>query len=521
MVLPEKDQGDMSDGTLAQLNSPDEALIESSRTGDRQAFAELWRRHYRSGLTVARQFTSIDADDLVSEAFARIYKRTVDGGGPTGAFRPYLYTTIRNLACTWGSQSRDVQVEEIDLLGEVESAEAPVDRALDSQLTVRAYGTLPTRWQTVLWYTEVEGLDPHEVAPLMGLTANGVAALAYRAREGLRKAWLQAHVNDATASGACQWAVSRLGDYSRHTLTDREQLRMTDHLASCAKCSIMSEEVNDVGARLAMVLLPVLLGGVAGGSLLASLGTAAAGAGAGAATAAAIPALPTSIGIGAAASTTVSATAATSSAGGVVAIAASTVIVAAAGVGAVGVASSDTSKPESSDSSSSAEGSLDDPLGLDDASDDRSTTGGTSIGPAGDPSTIPGSLTGATTGTTTPPTGTTTPPTGTTTPPDSVTDVVTDTTGKVTDTVDKVTDTTGKVTDTVDKVTDTVDTVGDELDKVGDGLDKVVDTVIPPKEGGSGSQLGEVVNEVTDTLGGVTDTVDGLVGGLLGGGKKK
>jgi len=520
MVLPEKDQGDMSDGTLAQLNSPDEALIESSRTGDRQAFAELWRRHYRSGLTVARQFTSIDADDLVSEAFARIYKRTVDGGGPTGAFRPYLYTTIRNLACTWGSQSRDVQVEEIDILGEVESAEEPVARALDSQLTVRAYGTLPTRWQTVLWYTEVEGLDPHEVAPLMGLTANGVAALAYRAREGLRKAWLQAHVNDATASGACQWAVSRLGDYSRHTLTDREQLRMTDHLASCAKCSIMSEEVNDVGARLAMVLLPVLLGGVAGGSLLASLGTAAAGAGAGVATAAAIPALPASIGVSAAASTTVTATAATGSATGMVAIAASTVIVAAAGVGAVGVANNDTSKAESSDSSSSAEGSLDDPLGLDDDDAEKSTSNGTPIGPTGDPTTIPADLTGGTTptgtttpptGTTTPPTGTTTPPAGTTTPPETVTDAVTDT----------VTGTTGRVTDTVDKVTDTVDKVGDELDKVGGGLDKVVDTVIPPKEGESGSQLGTVVGGVTDTLGGVTDTVDGLVGGLLGGGKKK
>jgi len=39
----------------------------------------------------------------------------------------------------------------------------------------------------VLWHTEIEGARPAEVAALLGLTANGVAALAYRAPEGLRQ----------------------------------------------------------------------------------------------------------------------------------------------------------------------------------------------------------------------------------------------------------------------------------------------------------------------------------------------
>jgi len=38
----------------------------------------------------------------------------------------------------------------------------------------------------VLWHSEIEGARPAEVASLLGLTANGVAVLAYRAREGLR-----------------------------------------------------------------------------------------------------------------------------------------------------------------------------------------------------------------------------------------------------------------------------------------------------------------------------------------------
>lgn len=268
----------------SKLTTSDAELIERARSGDTRAFGELWHRHYRSAARVARQFTSsIDADDLVSEAYARIYQRVLAGGGPTGAFRPYLYTTIRNLASSWGAASRDIQVDIIEDFEDDRIPDDPAAWALDRTLTARAFRSLPERWQTVLWYTEVEGMDPHEVAPIMGMTANGVAALSYRAREGLRKAWLQAHVSDATASGECQWAMSRLGEHARDGLSNRDRERLTVHLADCAKCTIVAEEVDEVGSHLAMVMLPLLLGGVAGGTLLASLGQSAT------ATAAALP----------------------------------------------------------------------------------------------------------------------------------------------------------------------------------------------------------------------------------------
>ena len=38
---------------------------------------------------------------------------------------------------------------------------------------------------------EVEGLSAAEIAPLLGIAANSVAALAYRAREGLRQEFLR------------------------------------------------------------------------------------------------------------------------------------------------------------------------------------------------------------------------------------------------------------------------------------------------------------------------------------------
>ncbi len=292
----------MSGNDAPELTTSDESLVERTRSGDQRAFAELWRRHYRSGARVARQFTSsIDADDLVSEAYTRIYQRVLAGGGPTGAFRPYLYTTIRNLASTWGAKSKDVQVDDIADFEDPDTIDDPAALALDRTLTARAFRSLPDRWQSVLWYTEVEGMDPHEVAPILGMTANGVAALSYRAREGLRKAWLQAHINDASASGECQWAISRIGEHARSGLSTRDLDRMTFHLATCPKCSIINEEVDEVGSRLALVMLPILLGGVAGGAMLATFGHAGS---AMAAVADAIPALPEAIGAGAVAAGT-------------------------------------------------------------------------------------------------------------------------------------------------------------------------------------------------------------------------
>ena len=275
----------------SKLTTSDTELIESARSGDTSAFAELWRRHYRSAARVARQFTSsIDADDLVSEAYARIFQRVLAGGGPTGAFRPYLYTTIRNLASSWGAASHDVQVDVIEEFEDERIPDDPGSWALDRTLTAKAFRSLPDRWQTVLWYTEVEGMDPHEVAPLMGLTANGVAALSYRAREGLRTAWLQAHISNAGTSAECKWTMARLGDRARNGLTAREKDRVELHLLDCTKCAVISEEVEEVGSHLALVMVPLLLGGVAGGALLASLAHPAS-----AMAADVIPALPAAV----------------------------------------------------------------------------------------------------------------------------------------------------------------------------------------------------------------------------------
>ena len=279
----------------------DSDLMAEARAGGHAPLAELWRRHHRAGVLAARRCTaSIDPDDLVSEAFARIIRALRAGGGPREAFRPYLYATIRNVAARWASTERSVTIDDWAGVEQAETVDDPAVRALERTLTARAFRSLPDRWQTVLWYTEVEGLDPHEVAPLLGLSPNGVAALAYRARDALRTAWLQAHIADSRTPPECAWSVARLGEHARGHLPPTQSRRMAEHLVGCTRCAILAEELDDLASRAALVLVPLLLGATAAGAGLATSGTPTAMlATASASPAPMLPALPAPMGAGA------------------------------------------------------------------------------------------------------------------------------------------------------------------------------------------------------------------------------
>ncbi|QNA92088.1 sigma-70 family RNA polymerase sigma factor [Microbacterium sp. Se63.02b] len=250
----------------------DADLILRARSGDTGAFGELWRRHYPSGIAVARSITSsIDPDDLVQEAYTRIYQAIIKGGGPNGSFRAYLFTSIRNTAAGWGRARRETAIDELDSVADPETTDQAENEALDRSLTAQAFRSLPSRWQEVLWYTEIEQMKPQEVGRLLGMKSGAVSQLAFRAREGLREAWVQAHLRSAAEGSECQWTIEHLGAYSRGNLSTRDLKRLELHLDECARCMIVAAEAKDVSKRLALVLLPLVLGVTGASGYLATL----------------------------------------------------------------------------------------------------------------------------------------------------------------------------------------------------------------------------------------------------------
>ncbi|GAA2339119.1 hypothetical protein GCM10009854_14450 [Saccharopolyspora halophila] len=265
----------------------DGELLEEVRSGSSRAYAQLYERHVASAYNMARQVAKspAEADDLVSEAFAKVLDTLRDGRGPTSAFRAYLLTSLRHAA--YDRTRRDRKVQLADDVAEVSGADVSVpfhDTAtagLERTLAAQAFARLPERWQTVLWHIEVEGQSPAEVAPLLGLTSNGVSALAYRAREGLRQAYLQVHLGQLDASDAdvqhCRAAADRLGAWTRGGLSKRETAQVETHLDSCDRCRALAAELADVNGALRVVIAPLVLGGSVAGYLAttASGGTAA------------------------------------------------------------------------------------------------------------------------------------------------------------------------------------------------------------------------------------------------------
>lgn len=242
-------------------DASDDELVLATRAGDSRAYGVLWGRHAPAATRAARAITSsIDPDDLVSEAFAKTFSAIRNGGGPTDAFRPYLFAAVRSAAATWGGKQKDIPLEYIDDLP-ADDSEDSLDLLSDKSLLSTAFKDLPERWRTLLWYLEVEGMKPREIAPLMGMTPNAVSVLAARAREGFKVAWLHAHINEPGRDAECRWACERIVAQERNRHVSRADRRRFDaHLDGCRRCTMASAEVAQASSKLRAVLLPALLG---------------------------------------------------------------------------------------------------------------------------------------------------------------------------------------------------------------------------------------------------------------------
>ncbi len=247
----------------------DAELITLVRAGHRAAFADLYSRHVAAAGALARQFarSPSEADDLVSEAFARILDGLLAGRGPDLAFRAYLFTTLRNTAYDRTRKDRPLRfTDDISAHDEPGPVVDPVLAEFENGLVGRAFAALPERWQTVLWHTQVEGQSAAEVGLLLGMAPNAVSSLAFRAREGLREAYLQAHLAD-TGANRCRMTVERLGAWTRGALSKRETAEVETHLAECDRCRALAAELSQINSSLRALLAPLLLGGVAVGYL--------------------------------------------------------------------------------------------------------------------------------------------------------------------------------------------------------------------------------------------------------------
>jgi RNA polymerase sigma factor (sigma-70 family) len=278
--------GERRSGPEPEAAPPDRELIDRVRAGDLEAYDPLYQRHAHSALLHARHWarTETAAEDLRAEAFTRVLYAIRNGNGPTEAFRPYLLTTMRHVARDWAEGDKRLLL--VPDYADVEAPDAdadPVIAALERSLAGQAFMALPERWQTVLWHTEIEGEGPAQLAPQLGMEAAAVAALAYRAREGLKQAYLQAHITEL-GDESCRPFAAKLGAAVRGKLGPRDSTKVRGHVRHCMECAGLLAMLKYINGHIPAIVAPSVVGtAVATKVLLVVAAGATAGGAAGAA----------------------------------------------------------------------------------------------------------------------------------------------------------------------------------------------------------------------------------------------
>ncbi|MZD07875.1 sigma-70 family RNA polymerase sigma factor [Streptomyces sp. SID5785] len=274
--MSENDLDNTSDAQLTSFLHRSEGAQERADAGrgtdagmdTDTALEELYRRHRPAVVAYARLCCRDPhtAEDLASEAFARTLQAVQGGEGPKDAWRPYLLTVVRRTAAQWAATARRTELSPdfeqwvrtagTDAADPDGDGEGSVLAHEDASLVRQGFRALPERWRAVLWHTVVENESAGQVGRMLGLSASGVTSLAARAREGLREAYLTAHLEGADEE--CRRYAALLG--SRVRRTGRNQSRELErHLDGCARCRRSLLELTELSERMRSALPVALL----------------------------------------------------------------------------------------------------------------------------------------------------------------------------------------------------------------------------------------------------------------------
>ena len=240
----------LTDEDLCRVD--DGTLMMAVREGSVETFAELYRRHAAVAAAYARRFVrqSADEHDIVAEAFLRILGILLRGLGPQEEFRPYLLRAVRNAAYDRARADRKLELtDELSVLEGMEPFRDTVVERLDRALVLQAFQALPARWQEVLWLTLIEEMPVEAAAEQLGINANSLTSLAYRAREGLRQAYLQVFLTSNGAPG-CERVAGKLVAFVRGAVAPTARRKVEAHLQDCPTCQAHMRELHDTDATL-------------------------------------------------------------------------------------------------------------------------------------------------------------------------------------------------------------------------------------------------------------------------------
>jgi len=155
---------------------------------DREAFAALYRRHYRAvaGYVYRRVGDAHVTEDLVAETFLAAM-RSIGGYRSRGVpLRAWLYRIATNVVNRWAKRRRNVSRQEDDA-AKAAGFSAIRGGEVDAEMARRGLLRLPPNQQAVIALHYLEGLPLEDVAFVLGCRVGTVKSRLFRGREALRE----------------------------------------------------------------------------------------------------------------------------------------------------------------------------------------------------------------------------------------------------------------------------------------------------------------------------------------------
>ena len=188
----------------------DARLVEMTREGGQEAFAELVRRYENRLIRVISRFIldPVMVEDIAQEVFLRAYRR-LELFDPSRRFGPWLFQigvnmtldhlrkTQRRIKWSLFSQNRNEEQRSID------PATADQRDALDLYQEVRlVLDQIPEKYRTVLVLRDLENFSTSEIAAITNRKEATIRWRLAEARAKFQKLWTARQQRDSIAGGA-------------------------------------------------------------------------------------------------------------------------------------------------------------------------------------------------------------------------------------------------------------------------------------------------------------------------------
>jgi RNA polymerase sigma-70 factor (ECF subfamily) len=172
----------------------DDQLLAAAGGGDRRAFAALVRSHSERAFALALRFTgnAADADDIVQEAFWRVWRSAADWKPGRARFSTWLYRVVYNLCVDHARRRRIRRLLPFDDSAEQAQDDNPgPDRQVMSRDRLSSVRSdiveLPPRQRAALLMSVVQGMANAEIAEVLGVSEGAAEQALVRARRRLRE----------------------------------------------------------------------------------------------------------------------------------------------------------------------------------------------------------------------------------------------------------------------------------------------------------------------------------------------